>query len=160
MTDSNNALSNLTPAQAEALPAVIQQVLGPIMENMARMFAQNAQALEQIAATQQAQADRMEALEKQIRLNTLVTTKQVQYINNSIRARARELLMKKEIEDAKAIQKISNAIRKSILSRYGVAALHEIPKHEYSVVMNQVNMWNDMLCMRDVVKEVRSRESE
>ena len=160
MTDSNNALSSLTPAQAEALPAVIQQVLGPIMENMARMFAQNAQALEQIAATQQAQADRMEALEKQIRLNTLVTTKQVQYINNAIRARARELLMKKEIEDAKAIQKISNAIRRSILSRYGVAALHEIPKHEYSVVMNQVSMWNDMLCMRDVVKEVRSRESE
>lgn len=158
--DENNALSTLTPEQIQVIPMVIQQVLGPVMAQMSTLLKNNTEALNQLAAAQQVQSDRMEALERQIRLNTLVTPQQVRYVNDAIRARARELLDKRAIENDKAARKLGNAIRKSVLSRYGVAALHEIPKHEYSVAMNHVGTWNDMLCVRDVVKEARLLEDD
>lgn len=156
--DDNNALSTLTPEQVQVIPLVIQQVLGPVMKEMSTLLKNNTEALNQLAAAQQMQSDRMEALERQIRLNTLVTPQQVRYINDAIRARARELLDKRGVDNDRATRKLGNAIRKSVLSRYGVAALHEIPKHEYSVTMNHVGTWSDMLCVRDVVKEARMRE--
>lgn len=111
------------------------------------MLARNStEALDRVAASQKVQSDRLEALEKQIRLNTLVTPTQVRYINDAIKKHARELLAKKEMDtDTRAVTKLACAIRKSITSRYGVAALHEVPKHEYSVVMQQIDTWNDML---------------
>lgn len=157
----NTDLAKLTPEQTEIVSVVIQQVVGPVMEHMAKLFSQNAEAIEQIAGTLKVQTDRIESLEKQIRLNTLVTPKQVSYINDAIRSRSRELLQKRDIEDRRSVQRLGNAIRKSVLTRYGVAALNEIPKHEYSVALAQVGMWNDALCLRDVVKEARERaESE
>lgn len=157
MSDENKSLSTLTPEQLQIIPAVIQQVLGPVLEKMTILLKNNTEALSQLASAQQVQSDRMEALERQIRLNTLVTPQQVRYINDAIRMRARDLLDKRGVDDDKATRKLGNAIRKSVLSRYGVAALHEIPKHEYSVAMNHASTWNDMLCVRDAVKEVRER---
>ena len=87
-----------------------------------------------------------------------MTPQQVKFLNDAIRARARELLDKRGVDDRKAVTKLSTAARKALLSRYGVAALHDIPKHEYSVAMNHVSTWNDMLAVRDIVKEVRERE--
>lgn len=153
----DNALSVLTPEQMQVIPAIIQQMMGPIVDAMGKLLEHNAEALDQLAGAQKVQNDRLEALEKQIRLNTLVTPQQVRYMNDAIRARARDLLFKREIEDAKAVKKLGNAIRKSVLSRYGISALHEIPKHEYSVAMNQIGMWSDALQVRDVVKEARER---
>lgn len=156
----HNELQVFTPEQAQMLPQMIQTMMSPIVETMTKLLEHNAEALEQLAGAQKVQNDRLEALEKQIRLNTLVTPQQVKYFNDAIRARARELLSKKEIEDAGAVKKLGNAIRKSVLARYGIGALHEIPKHEYSVVMSQVGMWNDLLVIRDIVREVRRREEE
>lgn len=150
-------LPMLTPEQAKALPLLIEQMMGPIVETMSKLLEHNAQALEQLAGAQKVQNDRLEALEKQIRLNTLVTPQQVRYMNDAIRARSRELLFKREVEDARAIKRLGNAIRKSVLSRYGISALHEIPKHEYSVAMSQISMWSDALVIRDHVKEARER---
>lgn len=158
--DENNSLAILTPEQAQMTAVVIQQIMGPVMTEMSKLLRNNTEALNQLAAAQQIQADRLEAMERQIRLNTLVTPQQVKYINDGIRARARELLFKREVEDEKAVRRLGNMIRKSILSRYGIGAVHEIPKHEYSVTMNHIDTWNDMLCVRDVVKEARRREEE
>lgn len=158
--DENNNLPALTQEQAQMIPVIIQQMMGPLVEAMGKMLENNTQALNQLAATQQIQADRLEALEKQIRLNTLVTPQQVKYINDAIRARARELLDKRGVDDKKAVTKLSCAVRKSLLARYGVAALHDIPKHEYIVAMNLVAMWNDMLIVRDIVEDARERFGE
>ncbi|MDO4356910.1 MAG: hypothetical protein Q4E13_10410 [Clostridia bacterium] len=156
----NNALSVLTPEQMQAIPTLIQQMMGPIVDAMGKLLEHNAEALDQLAGAQKVQNDRLEALEKQIRLNTLVTPQQVRYMNDAIRARARDLLFKRGIEDAKAVKKLGNAIRKSVLARYGISALHEIPKHEYSVAMNQIGMWSDALQVRDAVKEARERAEQ
>ena len=80
-------LPMLTPEQAKALPLLIEQMMGPIVETMSKLLEHNAQALEQLAGAQKVQNDRLEALEKQIRLNTLVTPQQVRYMNDAIRAR-------------------------------------------------------------------------
>ena len=155
--NENNNLPALSQDQAQMIPVLIQHMMGPLIEAMGKMLKNNTDALNQLAATQQIQADRMEALEKQIRLNTLVTPQQVIYINEAIRARARELLDKRGVDDKKAVTRLGNALRKSLLAWYGVGALHEIPKHEYSVVMNLVATWNDMLAVLDIVKEYRER---
>ena len=154
---NKDALALLTPEQAAALPEIIQQMMSPIVEAMGKMLQHNAEALEQLAGAQKVQNDRLEALEKQIQLNTLVTPQQVRYLNDAIRTRSRELLYKREIEDAKAVKKLGNAIRKAVLARYGTGALHEIPKHEYPVAMSLIGMWSDALQVRDVIKETRER---
>ena len=88
LTDSGT----LSPEQQAALGAIIQQLMTPVIEAMAGMMRRNSEALERLAAAQKVQSDRMEALEKQIRLNTLVTAQQVRFLNATIRERARELL--------------------------------------------------------------------
>lgn len=140
------------------IAAVIQEILTPILAGMTELIGKNTEAVQYLAAQQKIQTDRMEALERQIRLNTLVTTAQVRYINDAIRKRARDILSKIKLEnDKKAVTALSAAIRKAILSRYGVPALHDIPKHEYSVVMQQVDIWNDLLIVRDIAKQARFR---
>lgn len=150
----------VTPEQAQLMPALIQQMMGPLVEAMGKLLEHNTRALEQIAATQQIQADRLEALERQIRLNTLVTPQQVRYLGDAIRKQARALLDKRGVGDKQAIHKLSAAIRKELLARYGIAAMHDLPRHEYSVAMNLISLWNNMLIVRDVVKEARERATD
>lgn len=141
----------------EALGGIIAELMRPVMQTIGKMLENNTAALEQLSAAQSVQNDRLEALEKQIRLQTPVSGKQVSYLNDAIRARARELLDKRDVDDGKATVKLGNHIRKAVLSRYGVSTLREVPKHEYNVALQQIGMWNDMLTVRDVVKEARSR---
>lgn len=149
----------LTEQQAQTLPALIEQMMAPLMQTMAKMIAHNTEALEQVARVQQVQADRMEALEKQIRLNTPVTPQQAKYLSEEIKNRARELLAKYSVEDAKTVRKLGNAIRKAVLTRYGIGSLAELPKCEYTVAMNQIQMWNEMLRVRDCVREARKADA-
>lgn len=157
----SGALAPVGDAYPPELAQVIERVLSPVVEAMARMMKNNTEALDRLAATQKVQSDRMEAMERQIRLNTLVTPQQVRYFNEAIRKRAREQLNKfapAYLDDQKAVKALSAMIRRAVLTRYGVSALHEIPKHEYPVVLSQVQTWSDALGTRDVLKGVRSRE--
>ena len=141
----------------EMIGQIITELMRPVMQTIGKMLENNTAALEQLSAAQSVQNDRLEALEKQIRLQTPVTSKQVTFLNDAIRQRARVLLDKKGIEDKKAVTKLGNAIRKAVLARYGIGNVREIPKHEYSVAMSQVEMWNDVLTVRDVAKEAREK---
>ena len=38
--------------------------------------------------------------------------------------------------------------------------MREIPKHEYSVAMDQISMWNDAMCVRDAIREARKRSEK
>ena len=81
-------------------------------------------------------------------------------MNDAIRQRARMLLDKKGIYDKKATTKLGNAIRKAVLSRYGISNLREIPKHEYNVAMSQIEIWSDVLTVRDIAKEAKERAEQ
>lgn len=141
----------------EALSGIVTELMRPVMQAIGTMLENNTAALEQLSAAQAIQNDRLEALEKQIRLQTPVSAKQAGYLNAAIRQRARELLDKRDIDDKKAVTKLTGAIRRAVLARYGVAGLREIPRHEYSVALDLIGMWNDALTVRDVVKEARAR---
>lgn len=151
---------NNLPVGMEALSGIIAEVMKPVMQTIGEMLKSNTAALSQLAAAQTIQNDRLEALEKQMRLQTPISSKQVSFLNAAIKARARELLDKRGIEDGKAVTKLGNAIRKAILARYGIGNMREIPKHEYMVAMTQINMWNDALTVRDVTKEARERAGQ
>lgn len=143
-----------------ALAELMDTMLRPIFASVAELLKNNTEAIQYLAAQQKVQTDRMEALEKQIRLNTLVTPPQVKYINESIKKRSVEILSKKNLDsDKKAVTRLGGIIRKAVLSRYGIAALHDIPKHEYSVAMQQIATWNDALSVMDVVREARNRRT-
>lgn len=132
---------------------VITEIMRPVMETIGKMLENNTAALEQLSSAQAIQNDRLEALEKQIRLQTPVTSKQAGYLNEAIRRRSRELLDKSGLaEDKKAVSKLGGIIRKAVLSRYGVGNLREIPKHEYTVAMSQIEMWSNVMLVRDVVR--------
>ena len=64
------------------------------------------------------------------------------------------------ISDDKAIKQLGNRIRKAVLTRYGVGSVREIPKYEYSVVLGQIGMWNDVIALRDIVRAQREDEGE
>ena len=141
----------------EVLSSVVKELLQPVMQSMAKILENNTAALEQLSSAQSVQNDRLEALERQIRLQTKVDSKQASYLNNAIRQRSRELLSKREIEDRKAITKLGNHIRKAVLARYGISSLRDVPKHEYTVAMQQIEIWNNALLVGDVVKDARER---
>lgn len=150
----------LTAESMAAIGTAVQEIMRPIMATLAEIMGKNTEAVQYLAAQQKIQSDRMEALEKQIRLNTLVTQAQTRHINNAIKDRSRELLAKYQLEDdGKCVKALSGHIRKAILSRYGVSSLHDVPQCEYSVVMQQIGSWNDMLILRDVKKQAASRET-
>lgn len=155
--------TEMTVEMSELAPIVgniVAEMVRPVMQTVGKLLENNTAALEQLSATQAVVNDRLEALEKQIRLQTPISNKQVTYLNYAIRQRSREHLSKRNLDgDKKAVSKLGNRVRKSILSRYGVATLREIPKHEYLVAMSQIETWNDLITILDVVKEAREREN-
>lgn len=144
----------------EILSSVITEMMRPVMQSIGKMLENNTAALEQLSAAQSVQNDRLEALEKQIRLQTKVDSKQASYLNNAIRQRSRELLAKRDIDEKKAVTKLAGHIRRAVLARYGISGLRDVPKHEYSVAMQQIDIWNNALLVGDVVKEARERGPE
>lgn len=144
----------------EILGSVITQLMQPVMQTIGKMLENNTAALEQLSAAQSIQNDRLEALEKQIRLQTKVDGKQVSYLNDAIRRKSRAMLSEWEIDDGKAVRQLGNRIRKAVLARYGISTLRDVPKHEYNVAMQQVEMWNDVFDVSDIVKEARERIKE
>lgn len=139
-----------------SLGQIVAEIISPVMKTIGKLLENNTAALEQLSSAQSVQNDRLEALEKQIRLQTLVTSKQVYYLNDAIRMRARDLLDKRSVSDNKAITKLGNLIRKSVLARYGVSSLRDVPKHEYNVALSQIGMWNDILSVRTVAAQFRN----
>lgn len=144
----------------QAVNLAIREVVMPFMASLSEMMKNNTEALQYLAAQQKVQTDRMEALEKQIRLNTLVTPTQAKYLSDAIRKRAKEILSKKNLEaDRKATTKLSGVIRKAVLSRYGVSGIHDIPKHEYTIAMQQIETWNDIPAVMEITRDARKRAS-
>jgi len=156
--DNTNLPAAITPEQAQLTSAVVQQMMGPLVEAMAKLLENNTAALNQLSQAQQIANDRLEALERQIRLNTPITRQQARYLSAAMKEHALEALDKYSISDAKAVNKLVKAIKKDVLADYGITVLEEIPKHEYNVAMHNIKTWNNMRIVRDVVKEARMHE--
>ena len=148
----------LSPQTVEVVSVVVRDIMAPLMESIGKMLKHNTEAMEQIAAAQTLTSQRIADLEKRVRLQTPMTKTQEKYIGDAIRARARELLdAKGYADDKKAVTKLSGAIRKSVLTRWGVSSLREAPAYDYETALKQIGMWSDFMAIRDVTKEARKR---
>ncbi len=155
---------NLPSVQGEARPTVpveelggvIAELMKPVVAAIGKALENNTAALEQLASAQSIQNERLAELEKQIRLQTPVTNQQVKYLNDATKRRARELLDKRGVTDQKAVTKLAGAIRKAVLARYGISHLREVPKHEYTIAMQQIGMWMNILTIMDIAQEARA----
>ena len=148
----------LMPETAQMVSVVVRDIMAPLMESIGKLLRHNTEAMEQIAAAQQLTSQRIADLEKRVRLQTPMSRTQEKYIGDAIRARARELLEAKGFaDDKKAVMKLSGAIRRSVLTRWGVGSLREAPAYDYETALKQISMWNDLMAVRDTVKEARKR---
>ena len=152
---------NLSPETVEIVSAVVRDIMGPLMESIGKMLQHNTEAMEQIAAAQQMTSQRIADLEKRVRLQTPMSKTQERFIGDAIRSRARELLDSKGFaDDKKAVTKLGGCIRRSVLQRWGVSTLREAPAYDYDTALKQVAMWNDLMALRDVIKEARKRAED
>lgn len=148
----------MSPETVEVVSVVVRDIMAPLMESIGKMLKHNTEAMEQIAAAQTLTSQRISDLEKRVRLQTPMTRTQEKYIGDAIRARARELLdAKGYADDKRAVTKLSGAIRKSVLTRWGVSSLREAPAYDYETALKQIGMWSDFMAIRDVTKEARRR---
>ncbi len=138
---------------------IVNQIMRPLFENIGKMLQNNTEAMEQIAMSQDVIRNRMEALEKQVRLQTPVTDRQAKYLSDAAREKARELLNKKHADTRKAVTKLAGIIKKSVMAKYGIGNLREIPRCEYTVAMSMIETWNNALTVLDIVREAREQEA-
>lgn len=144
-------------AVPSAVAAAVTEIMRPILESIGTLLKNNTEAMEQIATSQDVIRNRMEALEKQVRLQTPVTDRQAKYLADKARDRARSLLDKKGIDERKAVTKLAGIIKKDVIARYGVGSLREIPRCEYNVAMGQMETWMNGLAVLDIAREARKR---
>lgn len=142
----------------EALTTIIQEIMRPIMEGIGEILKRNAEQMENIAMAMEAQKERLDRLERETMLKMPMTGKKAWYVNGAIRERAEELLKKKDGDDAVARRKLAAAIRKSILTQWGVGKVGELPDVEYATVMRQVATWMDMRTLSAIAKEAKARK--
>lgn len=136
---------------------IMNQLMRPLLEDIGKLLKNNTEAMEQIATSQDVIRNRMEALEKQVRLQTPVTDRQARYLADAARMKARELLDKKGVDDKKAVTKLAGIIKKSVNARYGIGSLREVPRCEYNVAMSQIETWNKALDVLDIVRDAKAR---
>lgn len=170
MNDNNEFCEKddyLVPCENEAFEKgsrdMMRQVFDPFLAALQTVLDHNCEEYAQIAAAINIQTAKIDALEKQIRLSTPVTPIQVKYINGEIRRRSRELLSRWESgyeDDSKAVDAMGRLIRKAVLVRYGISALNELPRCEYSVVIGQISLYNNNLAIRDIAKEAEKHAEE
>ena len=141
----------------QVVASVVNEVMRPLLESIGTLLKNNTEAMEQIATSQDVMRNRLEALEKQVRLQTPVTDRQARYLTEAARNKARELLDRKQVDDKKAVTKLAGLIKKSVLAKYGYGSLREIPRCEYSVALSMIETWNSSLAVLDIVREARNR---
>ena len=134
---------------------VIDQLMRPLLESMGKLLKDNTEAMEHIAASQDVIRNRMEALEKQVRLQTPVTDRQARYLADAARNRAKELLGKEYLQATKAITRLTGIIKKAVILRGGLESLRDVPRCEYEVFLKQIETWNKPMEVFEIMEKAR-----
>ena len=79
-----------------------------------------------------------------------------EFMEQLIRLRADEYCEKYGLEDPKDAGKIRTAIKKSILQRYGIRDLHDVPVIARQAVEAQISRWADI----KIVLRIREKHRE
>ncbi len=134
--------------KANASGVVENDVGALISDDVRATLANMAQIMKGMADMVRTTNERMGALEEQVRLLTKVTPAQANSISATIRERAREACQ--EYHALGCEKSVANAIRKELRLTLGIQNVREIPRCDYEVAMQAVEMWDDYKVMKAI----------
>lgn len=117
------------------MPEVVQELSGNV-EALGAYLVQMGQMMNRI----QKRLNEMEENQKKITL----THQEVKELQGLIRLRAMEYCEKYQITDPACLRKVSAAMKKAVLTRYGVKDLHDVPAIARSAVEAQIFRFTDI----------------
>ena len=117
------------------MPEVVQELSGNV-EALGAYLVQMGQMMNRI----QKRLNEMEENQKKITL----THQDVKELQGLIRLRAMEYCEKYQITDPACLRKVSAAMKKAVLTRYGVKDLHDVPAIARSAVEAQICHFTDI----------------
>lgn len=120
--------------EASPIPA---QPVGVVMADDVKLFGQYLAQLGHMMATMQKRMDEMEARQRQV----TVTHEEVKRIQRLIRWRAGEICDKYQLTDRDSGRIFRAAIKKDILSRWGVKDMHDLPEAAAGAVRSAIGSW-------------------
>ena len=118
----------------EAVPA---EPVGVVMAEDVKILGRYIQQMGNLLATMQKRMDEMEARQRQV----TVTHEEVKRIQRLIRMRAQEICDKYALEDDESPKAFRKAIRKDVMSRWGVKDLHDLPETAAGAVRSAIGSW-------------------
>ena len=119
---------------AGAVPA---EPVGLVMSEDVKLFGQYLKQMGNMMAAMQKRMDEMEARQRQV----TVTHEEVKRIQRLIRTRAQELCDKYALDDKESPKAFRKAIRKDVMSRWGVRDLHDLPEAAAGAVRSAIGSW-------------------
>lgn len=108
-------------------------------------------ALRSMASLLRSTNERMQSLEQEVKRLTKVTPSQAAALNSAIRRRADELCARHRAAGCE--KSVAAAIRKAIKHTCGISSARELPRCDYPVAMQQVEMWDDYRLIRDIKRK-------
>lgn len=120
----------------EAYPAE-QKPVGVVMADDVKLLGLYLKQMGNMMAAMQKRMDEMEARQRQV----TVTHEEVKRIQRLIRMRAQEICDKYALEDDESPKAFRKAIRKDVMSRWGVRDLHDLPEAALAAVDAAVGSW-------------------
>ncbi len=102
--------------------------------------------LVQMAAMMKTIQNRLEQLEENERKVTL-SHAEVKDVQLLIRLRSAEYCEKYNIVSSGNLRRVSNGIKRAVLTRYGVKDLHDVPAIARQAVEAQISRWSDVRLM-------------
>ncbi len=131
----------------------------PLMPEVAAILQRNTEQLGaylvQMAQMMGSMQRRLDEIEQNQQYVTL-SHKEVCGLRAAIRLRADEYCYKYGLVDPKDAQAIRGAVKRSILTRYGIKDLHDCPKIALDAIMKQIDRWADIR----MVYKLRDRHRE
>ena len=122
--------------------------LAQLPPEVSKAFLQMAQATVSMANMMRATNERIASMEREIRLLTKVTPAQATAINTAIRDRAGVLCSDYRAPGCE--KAVANAIRRALKLTTGVSSVRELPRCEYSVALQSVQIWDDYKAMKAI----------
>lgn len=134
----NNKIMPINPPENRdgTLPEAINSMMG-MMAAMAEMT--------------QSMARRLNEMEQEIHRLTKVTPAQARAINAAIREHAENLCRQYRAEGY--VRETSNAIRKELRVSCGISSVRDLPRCDYQLALETIDMWDDYKLMRKLAKK-------
>lgn len=142
-----------------------QKALGMAVAPLMAALERSSRALEQMAMQQKVQADRMAALEREMRLSVPVTDAQEKTIQAAVRERACWIAMRYGLCEGgnplpDKVNRLRRAIRGSLTLRFGVRAIRSIPRAQYDAALAAARIWMDAEMVGNMAIEAENREQK